>query len=1395
MTQLRNIFQASYNSEAWKALISELFPNRDLYLTPQVLKDDELTETQKKEANEIRLFGEIKLKDDSCIRFYEVELKDGKKVIRNRVGLRNILHTNVIPGYVDGVFVSYYSKKTSDWRVTFISKSLYWDEENKQVKTETHPKRYTYVFGETEKCSTAIERFSGLLSQVSNGLTIEDLLKAFSVEKISDEFFKGYKHQFEKFVAFIEESENKKLFYIKGRTFETKDEEKEYIARSIRNWVKKFQGRIVFLYFLQKKGWLGVTNDDWGNGPKNFMRLLFDGFDNQINFYEKCLAELFFNTLNRDRNDNNNLFEITGTQVPFLNGGLFDKEINEPVKLKFKPEDVNDLFAFFDQYNFTIDENSPDDQDVGVDPEMLGLIFENLLEENRKKTGAFYTPKEVVHFMCRESLSRYLQFKLNTTLSTQQQKILDDFIKGNILDTPAFIKEKSVAKKIDDALTEVKICDPAIGSGAFPMGLVFEIIRLKRELFPFIGKNKFDYQKEKLSIIQNSIYGVDIDKGAVDIARLRFWLSLIVDEEVPSPLPNLDYKIMQGNSLLESFETWSLDVIKEDIDIEGSLHAMAANMEIEGQIKFSDEQKENLQKLVNDFFDPANHSIKTQIQDEIDELIHGHINVCYENEQRKIEDRKDFVLLKIATAKKTEAKTDKQKELKKAGIDKLTKDLKAIEKEQKQNDKIKEKLDKVQETEERPYFLWHLMFKEVFDKGGFDIVIGNPPYGVSFDLYKTESYKLGSSDSYGAFTSMAIRKLLKINGILSFIVSDTWLTIVSHKQLREQVLNWQLNKVIRLHIDCFKATVNSCIFTLTKVPAKSNSEHNLIAADLTNISTRKDIPLFRDRLFKLEENINISTPQFAVYQYHQSLINQNSNKPIFVASPKLFGLMNDTDCEKAKIKIDVESGQKEIEIRKIELNQKQVGLFRFGEIAEVKQGLATGDNEYYLYQKPEARGTYKDINLYKEYLLTEKDLNVVRENEKIRLKVIENGLHKKKSEKPFDKDLWFEGRYIIPHDKGGESDVDAGWLPNYLVPTNYFIDWSQEAVARIKNLKGKDGRLISRFQNVNYYFKPGLDYSQTGIYCPTFRINSTTVFNTEATSIFSHVENYFLLGVLCSKLTKFLIKNFIDSTVHASADKIKEIPITSDLNDKRISNLVIKIITQQKKENRYNYLANEQVEIDKLIYQIYGLDLSDIYEVETWFARKYPKLAKYAIIIPIEKLDEVLAIRGSGNKCETHKELIGSGENKRIEFKSTLRWDIRAASIQKHIEHSVGKTIAAFLNSEGGTLFIGVDDESKILGLDNDFNTFKGSNKKDEFSKHFDNLIQNYFGNHYTRLLSLEFCEIDGKTIAVIDISQKAPEPVYLKDGDKEIFYIRRFSSTKDLTIRETVSYIKEHWV
>lgn len=587
--QIHHLFKQRYNSSNWKQFLGEAFVNTRLYSTPEIL-----TGVDSNVASQVQKLGNILLNESGIerqIAVFEVALAPGIILERNRVGLRNLLRKYWKD--IDAAFITYHNAEKGNWRFTYVSELTGYDAEGEFVKIKTEPKRYTYVLGEGESTRTAAERFTAIASKGFNA-TLDDVKEAFSVEKLSKAFFGEYKKHYDIFCDIMVSKPSIRQTIFNG------DE------KSIRDFNKKLLGRIVFLYFIQKKGWLGVpSKSDWGKGDCDFLTNLFNNTKNPDLFYSELLSKLFFDTLNTKRKDD--LIELVKGEpcrIPYLNGGLFEEDDKKHRNLIFPANLFKSLFDFFNQYNFTIYEDDPNDHTVAVDPEMLGHIFENLLEDNKDK-GAYYTPKEIVHYMCQESLIEYLstwfenkgyevvdyigfdkpdQPKLfSANEGRKGQLLIEDKVSnssnsiesGKLIDRTLI--EKLLKKKLDDedkklilkhsnefhtALDDVKICDPAIGSGAFPMGLLHEIFTAKQTLHTFEYGNtlKFDASTVKLNIIQNSIYGVDIEKGAVDIARLRFWLSLIVDEETPKPLPNLDYKIVVGNSLVSKLGEDIIDI-------------------------------------------------------------------------------------------------------------------------------------------------------------------------------------------------------------------------------------------------------------------------------------------------------------------------------------------------------------------------------------------------------------------------------------------------------------------------------------------------------------------------------------------------------------------------------------------------------------------------------------------------------------------------------------------------------------------------------------------------------------------------------------------------------------------------------------------------------------------
>ena len=794
--ELHDKLRATYKRDNWKQIVNDIFPNREFFATEESV---EVTKQSQRDLTQnIIRFGNIKLDDGNALALYEVELKpNASNVSRNRVGLRNLITSEVIPGIVDGALIVYHQKEHDDWRFSFYSKSKYWDDEGNEIKKETHPKRYTYVLGEGETCVTPRERFWHLVEKRTR--TIKDVLEAFSVEKVSKEFFVKYKKHYQAFVDELMKEDNFHARAIFGAD-----------AKLARDFTKKMLGRIIFLQFLQKKGWLDVAIDkQYGQGNKSFVAEFFSNNNNDT-FYTTCLVPLFFETLNNPKNE---VFKVTGTKFPYLNGGLFERdEIEKKPKadfIVFSKMLFENLFAFLGEYNFTIDESTPDDLDIGIDPEMLGHIFENLLEDNREK-GAFYTPKLIVQYMCQEVLIQYLELHLGKNAAIEKFIRYKD--RGDENDKHNFIRKN--ASKISRLLDDVKICDPAIGSGAFPMGLLQEIFHAKLALDWTLLDKKGDVKR---AIIQNSIYGVDKDKGAVDIARLRFWLSLIVDEDVeegekPQPLPNFDYKIMQGDSLLESFKGYSLKY--HEVQQEQGQKDL---FNVEQQINIFKKTHTDLAALEKDFFDPKNNHRKEEIRNKIDELVAFSIEQSFKDLVN--EKKKNAAALNKNIAPKGSKERVKQ--------DKV---LAKLETETEQMQQALKDIKPLLKKDEKPWFLWHLFFKDVFDKGGFDIVIGNPPYIRQESITDIKPYleKIDGKPNYEVYNSTSDiytyffelgHKILKADkGVFSYICSKKYTRAKYGQNLRKYLLSkTQLSGYVDFNeVQVFGATVDTSIIFFQK---------------------------------------------------------------------------------------------------------------------------------------------------------------------------------------------------------------------------------------------------------------------------------------------------------------------------------------------------------------------------------------------------------------------------------------------------------------------------------------------------------------------------------------------------------------------------------------------------
>lgn len=683
-----------------------------------------------------------------------VHLTNESKLERARTAIRNFVadHLKSQNGK-EAALVAFVSLTEKQWRFSYVKMeyaAVEKDDGKVGVKTKLTPaRRSSYIVGEGESCHTAQTRFLDLLQDTENQPTLAQIEDAFSVEAVTKEFFEQYK------ALFLDLKDELDDLAKKDKTIGA-----EFAATKVStaDFAKKLMGQIVFLYFLQKKGWLGVPKGgDWGDGPHNFLRQLFRSkFGGYENFFNDTLEPLFYDTLATDRG-HEAICNIFNCRMPFLNGGLFEplagydwqktdiiipNALFSNTKTTKAGDEGTGILDVFDRYNFTVNEAEPLEKEVAIDPEMLGKVFENLLGvKERKSKGSFYTPREIVHYMCQECLINYLDTALNNDKEIVPRKEIETFVHlGEQIShyeaveaRYAITMPKSIeqhARLLDEKLADITVCDPAIGSGAFPVGMMQEIVRARMALTPYFnGASDRTAYHFKRHAIQNCLYGVDIDPGAVEIAKLRLWLSLVVDEDDVKkikPLPNLDYKIVSGNSLL--------GVVKN---------------------LFNSDLFKRLEELKPRYFDATDRKQKEKLKREIHHVIHE-----------------------------------------------LTNGMEAFD--------------------------FEIYFSEVMDRkrsGGFDVVIGNPPYvrheGIKEfkPALKARGYECftGTADLYVYFFERGV-KLLRPGGTLAYISSNSFLNSGFGENLRRYL---STNTRIRQLIDfaetkVFEAITEPCVICLTR---------------------------------------------------------------------------------------------------------------------------------------------------------------------------------------------------------------------------------------------------------------------------------------------------------------------------------------------------------------------------------------------------------------------------------------------------------------------------------------------------------------------------------------------------------------------------------------------------
>ncbi|MDF1546629.1 MAG: putative DNA binding domain-containing protein, partial [Bacteroidales bacterium] len=1184
-----------------------------------------------------------------------------------------------------------------------------------KVQEKKHiPREHAYLKGQPgdlfiSKLSSLVFDISEFDSEgnVSIVEVAERLKKALDIEVVTKKFFKDYQKEFLEFVVYIQGISD--------------DRDRKWYASVILN-------RLMFIYFLQKKHFLDNGDTNYLSNKLNFIKSTYKTPD-ENKFFSLFLDKLFFEGFalpTTNRSDETN--KLIGN-IKYLNGGLF---LKHKLELKYPEITISDkafenLFNLFGSYSWSLND-SPGGDDNEINPDVLGYIFEKYI--NQKAFGAYYTRTEITEYLCEQTIHKLLLDELNEVQlpsmtfkgkTETHSRFYYETIEEALFNIDAEGIKKLIYNK-DSILQNLSLLDPACGSGAFLIAALKKLIDIYSAVIgkiDFIGNKELKDWKQnilkdhpnidyyiKKQIITNNLYGVDIMEEAVEIAKLRLFLALVASAHTVDdlePLPNIDFNIMPGNSLIgmlrvneKEFDnnwgsrnlfskSYSTLLNEKQIAIRNYQHAEENNILDRGQLlklrQIVDEKRNEAMPILNDML--------------LDEF--GKLKIKYE-----------------------QVTWDTEKNI-------AEKSLKRVL--------------NITDIEALHPFHWGYEFSKVFsEKGGFDAIITNPPW----EVYKPEAKEFFAAHSDKITKNKMVLKDFEIE--LSILLQnkelkELWTDFLSQYPHVSEYFKKSKQFINQISIiDGKKAAANNNLYKLFTEQCYNLLKNKGLAGLVIPSGIYNDIGAkqLRELLFdkteitglfcfenrkEIFEGVHRSF-KFVVLSFEKGF--KSNNFPASFMRHDVEELLFFPANDSVNISVDL--------VKKLSPDSFLINEFKNKSSIEIF-------NKIYSFSLFNTWLNGEPIEISREFNAADDDF---------RFNTLGNGIR------------IYEGK-LIWHFDAYFSEPQKYITEENLRETHFFEkgDWKQYRIAIRRVAASTNERALvsailpknvitihSVFANV----KPVIDET-TSLYIVSF--------------LNSFILDYVVRNQATTNITKFIINNLPIPRLN-STDKwfrpiveraTKLICTTTEFAD--LWNEVM--LTTWSSESG----VTNETERNKLRAELDGI-IANIYELtEEEFAYI---LSTFPLVKDTQKeltLEEFRKVREEiGNETEESQiwvSKIAQKENKEIELKSTLRFCLKEKKEKREIEHSALKSIAAFLNSEGGELFIGVDDNGAILGLENDYSTFKGQDKKDKFLTYFDTIFETAFGNQYQKCISMQFPVIKGKTICVVKV-EKSSDEVWLND-------------------------------
>lgn len=1222
----------------------------------------------------------------------------------------------------------------------------------KRQDGKTIPREHVYVKGQPG--DLFISKISALVFDISEFddegnvpiVKVASRIKdALDIERVTKRFFKDYQEEYFRFCEAIQGIDDE---------------------RDTRWYASVILNRLMFIYFLQRKLFLDDGNDHYLSDKLALTRRQFG----EDAYYGQFLTPLFFEGFGKAEQERSPEIRRLLGKIVYLNGGLFlPHKIEDRYPGILIPDSAfEQLFELFNRYSWTLDD-TPGGRDNEINPDVLGYIFEKYI--NQKEFGAYYTRTEITEYLCEQTIYKLVLDEVNCPNLpdvTFGGKTYNWSVNFSSISELLLNLDAALCKKLLDALPSFALLDPACGSGAFLVAAMKTLINLysgvigrieflnDSQLTAWLRKVKAEHPSIsyyiKKQIITNNLYGVDIMEEATEIAKLRLFLALVASAQTVDdlePLPNIDFNILPGNSLIglmrvddEKFAQTATLFRQSYRQVVDEKARMIRNYK--HATSYTDDLK-SLRDAIDRQRAEATESLNDMLLDEFNDL-----KIKYER-------------VTWNAAKNTPGRSQKRA-LQKSDIEAL-----------------------------HP-FHWSFEFDSIFRaKNGFDAIITNPPW---------EIFKPNGKEFLAQFSDAISKKNM---------------TIKEFKKEQARLLKDE--KVLAAWLDYLSGYPHVSAYF-----RKAAQYENQIAV-VNGKKAGTDInyyKLFLEQccnLLKEGGYCGIIIPSgiytdLGTKQLREMLFSKTTVNHLFGLSNEKFIFESVHHAFKICLLSFEKSGSTEQFEAAFRINPREAVR------AEELEFFLHNTSEHVTVPLPLVRQLSPDSMSIMEF----KDAMDITISEKIgTFPLLGEGIETKWSLKLRSEFHMTNDSHLFQTQPGKNAlllyEGKMIWHFDHKFSENrYWVNEPQGRKALLR--KEKEQNQLLDYQKY-----------RLGIRAVSGNVNERTLVSTVipknvfcGNSILSNIEGFqnyaeilFCVAMLDSFVIDWVIRQKVTTNINMFYIYQLPIPrITADepFFDDIVTRAAKLICTTAEFADLWNEVMETpwtpecgatdeaernrlRAELDGMIANIYGLTYEEFEYILSTFPLA-PQAQKDAALECFQTFKE--QADHTTEESQHWKALIAQGESNTLEFKSTLRFCLRQKSPQKYVEHSVLKTIAAYLNSEGGTLLIGVDDSGAVLGLDNDFSTFKKPDKIDEFLKHFDNLISKSFGDRFHHHLKVTFPTVEGKTICTVNVTDKASEEVWFltqDEGDKkpeEKFYIRRSASTIELSPSEASKYIRDHW-